>query len=240
MQTATATATATSAPPIDFAALPRLERCKRAALALGKVLANPDDTEHVLEFLAMLNAGRWNDARIARFFADPSGEALYAQHRAIDSRTDLDALAALPEGTLGRAYVTFLRSHGLTPQVFDGAPVGFTEPRPSYVVQRMRQTHDLWHVVTGCETDPAGEIALQAFTFAQSRTPGNAVLALAGVLRGVRQKPGIVRDVVALFRAGVRARPLPSFAWEDHWDKPLSEVRAMLGLPIEPPVRAAA
>ena len=107
-------------------------------------------------------------------------------------------------------------------------------------MQRLRQTHDLWHVVTGCETDPAGEVALQAFTYAQLRSPGSAILALTGALKGVRQKPGIVRDVIALYRIGTRAARLPSFAWEDHWATPLPVVRAMLGLPIEPAARAAA
>jgi ubiquinone biosynthesis protein Coq4 len=106
----------------------------------------------------------------------------------------------------------------------------------------MRQTHDLWHVVTGCETDPAGEVALQAFTFSQTRTPGSAFLAVFGALRRVREQRdvGIVRDVVTLYRTGRRAGALPSFAWEDHWATPLSEVRAMLGLPVQPPARAAA
>jgi len=208
---------------------------------LRKVLANPGDTEQVLAFLGVINSGRASNARVARFFADPDGAALYAEHRAIDSRTlDLDTLAALPEGTLGHAYAKFLRSRGLTPEVFDGPPEGIADPRRSYVVQRLRQTHDLWHVVTGCETDPAGEVALQAFTYAQLRSPGSAILALTGAIKGLRQKPGIVRDAIALYRIGVRAGRLPSFAWEDHWATPLPAVRAMLGLPIEPAARAAA
>src|SRR5262249_46979818 len=147
----------------------------------------------VLVFTSLINSGHSTSARISRFFADPAARRLYEERRAIDSHTvDLDALAALPEGTLGHAYAKFLRSRGLTPEVFDGSPAGVTDPRLSYLMQRMRQTHDLWHVVTGCETDPAGEIALQAFTFAQIRAPGNALLVLAGVLRGAREKPGIV------------------------------------------------
>lgn len=225
----------------DLASLSPVERWKRAVSALRKVLADPDRTDQVLEFLGVINSGRSTSARIERFFADPAARKLYDEHRAIDSRTvDLDALAALPEGTLGRAYATFLRSRGLTPDVFDGSPPGISDPRLSYVVQRMRQTHDLWHVVTGCNTDPAGEIALQAFTFAQVRAPGNAILAVTGALRGVREKPGIVRDMIALYRRGKRANRLVSFAWEDHWATPLAEVRAMLGLPVVPPARAAA
>jgi ubiquinone biosynthesis protein COQ4 len=225
----------------DLTLLSPIERWTRALAALRKILANPDDTPQVLVFTSLINTGRSTNARISRFFADPAARKLYDEHRAIDSRTvDLDALAALPEGTLGHAYARFLRSRGLTPEVFDGAPAGVTDPRLSYVIQRMRQTHDLWHVVTGCDTDPAGEIALQAFTYAQIRAPGNALLTLAGVLRGVRQKPGIVRDVISMFRRGARAERLPSFAWEDHWATPLSEVRTMLGLPVDPPARAAA
>jgi ubiquinone biosynthesis protein COQ4 len=253
MQTQTATSSPTSSSsssnrtpspsiPADLDSMSPVERWKRALRLLRKVLSDPDDTEQVLAFLSIVNSGPSTKARIEQFFADPEARALYAQHRAIDSRTiDLDALAALPEGTLGHAYARFLRSRGLTPELFDGAPPGITDPRRSYVVQRLRQTHDLWHVVTGCETDPAGEIALQAFTFSQARSPGSAFLAVFGALRRMRnyRDVGIVRDVVTLYRAGRRARPLPSFAWEDHWATPVTEVRAMLGLPLQPPPRAA-
>ncbi len=228
--------------PVDLDSLTTLQRWKLGLGLLRKVLNNPEDTEQVLAFLGVINSGRSTEARIARFFADPEGEVLYAEHRAIDSRTvDLDKLAALPEGTLGHAYAKFLRSHGITPEIFDGAPPGISNPRRSYVVQRMRQTHDLWHVVTGCETDPAGEVALQAFTFSQTRSPGSAFLAVFGALRRVceQRDVGVVRDVVTLYRTGRRAGRLPTFAWEDHWATPLDEVRAMLGLPIEPPARAA-
>jgi ubiquinone biosynthesis protein COQ4 len=229
-----------AAPQSDLATLSPVARWTRAIRSLAHVLANPEATDKVIEFLQLANTGALR-RRAAAFFADPIGAQLYAEQRKIDSRTvDMDALLALPEGTLGHAYATFLRTHGLTPEVFDAAPEGLPDPKLTYVVQRARQTHDLWHVVTGCETDPAGEIALQAFTYAQVHLPGNAILALAGALRGVRQKPGIVRDVVALYRTGARAKPLPAFPWEDYWAVPLAEVRAMLGLPAQPSRRHAA
>ena len=227
-------------PHHDLAKLSPVARWTRAIRSLAHVLANPEATDKVIEFLQLANIGALR-RRGAAFFDDPSGAQLYAEQRRIDSRTvDMDALLALPEGTLGHAYATFLRSHGLTPEVFDAAPEGLPDPKLTYVVQRARQTHDLWHVVTGCETDPAGEIALQAFTYAQIHAPGNAILALAGALKGARQKPGILRDVVALYRTGARAKRLPAFPWEDHWATPLAEVRAMLGLPAQPLRRRAA
>ena len=87
--------------PADFDSLTSLQRWKLGLSLLRKVLNNPQDTEQVLAFLSVINSGQSNRNRVAKFFANPEGEVLYAEHRAIDSRTiDLDKLAALPEGTL--------------------------------------------------------------------------------------------------------------------------------------------
>jgi ubiquinone biosynthesis protein COQ4 len=232
MQPTTAVA-ATNQLEQDATTLPPLTRWRRAIAALGKVLVDPEKTDQVLVFSIYANAGSM-PKRIHRFFETADGQRLYDEHRTIDSKSiDLDALAALPEGTLGHAYARFLKSRGLTPAVFDNPPSEVSDPQMQYVVQRMRQTHDLWHVVTGHDTDPASEVALQAFTFAQVRAPSSAILAAMGTLRAFRQKPSIARDVVTSFKGGARANRLPSFPWEDHWTTPLHEVRRLLGLPAE-------
>ena len=227
-----------SAAGADALSLSPVERWRRALGALAKVVADHERTDQVLEFSVYANAGTIA-RRIDRFFDDPRGRRLYEERRTLDSKTlDLERLGRLPEGTLGRAYADFMRSRGLTPEIFDGAPSQVSDPRAAYVVQRMRQTHDLWHVVTGYQTDPASEIALQAFTFAQVRAPSSLILATVGALHGAREFPGLPRDAIAAFRAGRRAEKLAMFPWEDHWETPLAEVREMLG--IRPPVRAAA
>jgi ubiquinone biosynthesis protein COQ4 len=217
----------------DATTLSPITRWRRAITALGKVLVDPEKTDQVLVFSIYANAGSM-PKRIHRFFETADGQRLYEERRTIDSRSvDLDALAAMPEGTLGHAYAHFLASRGLSPAVFDNPPSEVSDPQMQYVVQRMRQTHDLWHVVTGHDTDPGSEVALQAFTFAQVRAPSSAILAAMGTLRAIRQKPSVARDVVTSFRSGVRANRLPSFPWEDHWATPLHEVRRMLGLPAD-------
>ncbi len=224
----------TQMPVEDVADLPALERWRRAAGARAHLIAEPDNTEEVLAFSNLINAGRRDD-RLHFFYDDPRGQRLYDEKRAIDSTSvDLAKFLQLPEGTLGRAYATFMTSHGLTPNVFDGPPEDVRNEQASFVIQRMRQTHDLWHVVTNCETDPAGEVALQAFTFAQVRAPSSAFLAMAGMLRTVRKNRQIVRDVVRLYRAGAAAEKLVVFPWEDHWATPLTEVRRLLKLPENP------
>ena len=232
------TPSSTSALPADATTLPAALRWRRALAALAKVAANPDRTDQVLEFGMYANAGTMK-RRIHRFYEDPRGRLLYEERRTIDSKTiDLDALGRLPAGTLGRAYADFMRSRGITPEIFDGTPAELADPRIAYVIQRIRQTHDLWHVVTGYETDAASEIVLQAFTFAQLRAPSSAILAIAGTLYGLRARPTLPRDAIAAFRAGRVAERLPTFLWEDHWETPLATVREMLG--IRTPVPAAA
>nr|MDQ3297707.1 ubiquinone biosynthesis protein COQ4 [Myxococcota bacterium] len=220
-----------SAASVDVHLMSAPRRWRRALQALAKVMADPTQTDQVLVFAVHANAGSMQ-RRIARFRSDPAGRRLIAERRTIDSRTiDLEALAALPADTLGHAYATFLRSRGLTPAVFDDAPPEVSDPTMGYVVQRLRQTHDLWHVVTGHDTDAGSEVALQAFTYAQLRAPSALILALFGTLRGLRLKPGLARDVLSAFRTGLRAEKLAAFPWEDHWATPLDDVRGWLGLP---------
>jgi ubiquinone biosynthesis protein COQ4 len=135
----------------------------------------------------------------------------------------------LPADTLGYAYAQFLRSRGFTPDTFQ-PPEEIRDPRTQYVVQRLRQTHDLWHVVTGHATTPAGEIALQAFTFAQTTAPSAGILAAVGTLHHTRTHHQLPREVMAAFRRGRAANKLATFPWEDHWATPLADVRAMLGV----------
>jgi ubiquinone biosynthesis protein COQ4 len=215
---------------VDAADLPTFERWRRALEALRTVMADPDRTDQVLVFSTYANAGTMH-RRLHRFYDDPRGRRLYDERRTIDSKTvDLDELLALPTDTLGHAYATFLRSRGLTPEIFDGAPERVSDPKAAYVIQRMRQTHDLWHVVTGHETDPFGEIALQAFTFGQIGAPSTLVLSAAGTLNFRRLRPGLARAVLAAFKAGRAANRFVIFPWEDHWATPLADVQRLLNV----------
>ena len=236
MSTMTNTSSSSDSKILDVADLRPAVRWGRAIRALGKILANPEDTERVLEFSNLANAGR-RDERLDLFFEHPVGARLFAERCAIDSTTvDLDALARLPAGTLGHAYATFMKAHGITPNIFDGSPEDVHDERAAYVIQRMRQTHDLWHVVTNCETDPAGEVALQAFTFAQVRAPSSGILATLGTLRALPYTRQVMRDAIKLYRLGLKAERFPVFPWEDHWATLLVDVRRRLGVPTHPPV----
>jgi ubiquinone biosynthesis protein COQ4 len=213
----------------ELATLPRRTRLRRAMTSLGRAVADPTRTEEVLTFSLYLNAGT-AQRRVDRFFAEPTAATLYAERRSIDSHAvDLAALAALPPGTLGHEYARFLSSRGLSPDLFQ-APPEVGDPRFAYVAQRFRQTHDLWHVITGCDTDAASEVALQAFTFGQTGAPSAGVLATIGTARAALAGQRIARVTRAAFRNGRTAHYLGAFPWEDHWATPVAELRRMLGI----------
>lgn len=93
--------------------------------------------------------------------------------------------------------------------------------------------------MTGYDTDPGSEVALQAFSYAQLHAPSSLLLAAVGTVRGLREQPTLPRESLAGFRAGKRAGKLATFAWEDHWATPLAEVRRMLNVVPVVSARAA-
>lgn len=209
---------------------PLPERARVVARSLAVLLRDPGRLDQVLVMAQTINLPALGRA-LGRLDEDGAGRALLAERPRIDrEHVDFDALARLPDGTLGREYVRFLTDHGITPDVFREPPdVG--DERAAYVMLRLRQTHDLWHVLTGYAPDVQGEILLQAFTFAQLRAPSALVLATLGTLRWMGRWKGHLRALARAFRRGRQARFLATFRWEDHWATPVDDLRAMLACP---------
>jgi ubiquinone biosynthesis protein COQ4 len=93
---------------------------------------------------------------------------------------DLDALLRLPEESLGYCFARHMRDKGFDPDYFRVREVNTDL---DYVLMRLRQTHDIWHIITGFDTDPVGELGLKAVELAQTRRPMAAMVASGGVLR---------------------------------------------------------
>ena len=140
---------------VDALSRPLPERLYRAAQALLALARDPNQLERVFEIGEALNS-RALPRILDAMAADPAVKRLLDERPAIDTKhVDFAALAALPDGTLGREYVRFLRSNGIDPDVFPKPNV--QDPRVSFVMQRIRQTHDLWHVLTGYAPDIAAK-----------------------------------------------------------------------------------
>jgi ubiquinone biosynthesis protein COQ4 len=211
--------------------IPPLSRRARIVVrALGTLARDPGRLDQVLVLAEAVNAEAVKRA-IAHIDEDPAGRALLEEQPRIDrAHVDFDALRRLPDGTLGREYTRFLDANGITPDVFAKLPdVG--DPRAAYVMLRMRQTHDLWHVLTGYQPDVRGEVLLQAFTYGQTRAPSSLLLALFASVRWAFRWPGQTKALRDAYARGKAASFLPLVRWEEDWETPVRELRTRLACP---------
>lgn len=209
----------------------------RAWSALRRLTDDPERTDQVFELIQALsgNAGEW---LFQRFCVDEGGRRLLAERPSLlATLADLDRLAALPEGSFGRCYADFMRRERIEAKGLVDAAQSVSEPRQldperEWFFQRLRDMHDLWHVLTGYGRDIAGESANLAFSYAQTRNRGIGVIVLAAVVLG----PWRVfwpRYLWRAWRRGRRTLPLPMAAYEELLPLPLEEVRRRLR--IDPP-----
>ncbi len=167
------------------------------------------------------------------FVKQKPGVAALIQERYIAPSPNLELLLTYPPDSLGYAYASYLTESGFDPNFYRPIEV---KDDISYVLLRLRQTHDIWHIVTGFSTDVAGELGLKAFELAQTRRTIALVLVSGGLLSSLFKAPDTLDtllDRVAVgYRMGAKARPLLAQKWEEHWDLSVTDWRAQLE--IEP------
>ena len=196
--------------------------------AVRALMRNREDTRQVFLLIDALR-GKTTLRQLARFRATEFGRAALADRRRLfDRLEDRETLKALPAGTLGRAYYEFMASENLSAE---GLVKASTIPQSSddsiWFRERNREMHDLLHVVTGYGRDPLGEACLVAFSFAQTKLKGFALIALFAARRIARTRPGqpVRRAVFEGYRHGRSAGWLPGADWEALLSQPVEAVR---------------
>ncbi len=229
-----AIATAPVAPKVEW---------RRAWRAVRRLMADPDQTEMAFEAIAALSGKDW-ERLVQRFAAHPDGRALLAERRPlISTLADLPRLRAMHPDSFGRAYVEFMEAGQLTAQGLVEAEsaseavdrIKALDPQREWLADRVRDMHDLWHVLTGYGRDEAGEAANLVFSFAQMRLRGMGLIILGILLQSPLHPDGRRAWYRYLYRAwqrGRRAAWLPVVRYEDLLPQPLELVRRSLG--IEP------
>ncbi|PHH86987.1 hypothetical protein CDD83_9457 [Cordyceps sp. RAO-2017] len=170
--------------------------------------------------------------------ADATGRRILRQRPRITSQTlSLPALRRLPEGSVGRAYVSWLDREGVSPDT--RSAVRYVDDEEcAYVMQRYRECHDFYHAITGLPVVREGEVALKAFEFANTLLPmtGLSVLAAATLKPRERQRFWSIYLPWAL-RNGARCRDVINVFWEEQLDRPVDHLRRELGIQRPPDLR---
>jgi ubiquinone biosynthesis protein COQ4 len=227
--------TETMTPPT--AAFVRPRRQWGAALkALNRLLTDKEDTGQVFEIMRALN-GDSNARNYARLLATAPGGAIAYERVELASRLMDDAwLDSLAAGTVGAAYRDFIRSENLSAEgladISRQRQSRIDEPHPfAWFGRRMRDSHDLWHILSGYHRDGLGEACLVAFSFAQTGALGWALIALGAGLRAF--KAGGRHHARAIwqgYQRGKAARWLPGEDYVRLMGEPLEAARRRLNL----------
>lgn len=212
--------------------------------ALGKLVADKEDTRQVFIILNILGTGAARRS-FKRFSKLPQATKIFEAPRELKSYlTDHAYLKSLPDGSFGRRYFEFVRAENITPEgLADASEAGRidnaweTLDRKRQIFRaRQRDAHDLWHVANGYGRDSLGELALLAFTFRQLGNWGLLVIIMTGIIvtRKLFPKVSIWPALREGFKRGRNAAWLPAVIWEDMLARPIDEVRAELKL-TQPP-----
>ena len=208
----------------------RLQSLKLLA-GLAALLKNPGSLDSVLAIGANVKDSPMAEQMARHLLENPDFTQLVKEGWR-PQPIDLSALQSLPEGTLGRCYADQLISLGITPDtLLDPSPINNER---DYIVHRLKETHDIAHVLTGFGIDGVSELGLQGFNLAQNRSPLAVMLIFGGMLKALQKDEPLAPMLRALakgFQMGLDAELVIARKLEEGWDRPLNEWRNELRLP---------
>ena len=207
--------------------------------SLQRLLADKDDTRQVFEIMRALN-GSSTAKGYHRLLATPEGGRIAFERKEFAERLMDDAwLDSLPEGSVGAAYRHFIRSEHLSAAgLADVSREGIKEvDEPHHYAwfgRRTRDVHDIWHILSGYHRDAMGEACLVAFSYAQTKGLGWALIAFGAASRARKDRSHpYVKAIWQGYQRGKAAKWLLGEDYERLMAEPLESARKRLG--ITPP-----
>jgi ubiquinone biosynthesis protein COQ4 len=176
--------------------------------------------------------GMCEERLFQKFRKTPEGQLLLAERPDLPRLlSDHQRLAALPEGTLGRAFADVCIGAGINSMALVEAQRGMSrdyarlDPARQWFSDRLTVLHDLWHILSGYATQPRGEAAIVAFSYAQGLDyrPIPFFIGLSVVMRVAR-----VSELWRAWRRGRRTASLTLQRYEELLPLPLETVRERL------------
>lgn len=209
----------------------------RAIRAFAKLVEDKEDTSQVFEIIQALSGRSLRKNYDRMLNTSKGGAQAYSGIELAPYFDDESWLAQFGEGTVGAAYRAFRAERDLTVEglAMEALKVndGVEAPHPiAWLARRLRDTHDLWHTITGYGTDALGEASLLAFTYAQVPNNGIAFICFgaANEFRKLRQPYPYARSIWEGYRLGKQAGRLIDEDYLKLLGEPLEQVRKRLNI----------
>lgn len=175
----------------------------------GKLVEDKEDTEQVFHIIEATK-GKRSHRQAWDFIQSDLGQRLMREQATIPPMLDDHSRwADLPDNSVGRHYIRFMEREGLTAQgLVDEShkwapPQDRPQDQTEWYFDRLRDTHDLFHVLTGYGRDALGETSLLGFSYAQNHNNGVFFIAYAGAHQ-IRKVTGTKAPIFGAVREGQR------------------------------------
>jgi ubiquinone biosynthesis protein COQ4 len=211
----------------------------RAVSNFRKLMKDKEDTAAVFKIFESLPSKDFMP-RIAALVLSEKGEELRRTEPWLPEILDDHAmLRRTPKGSLAHAYCDFMEAEGLSAAGLVAESERSGRPRfPDLVewyINRSRDTHDLFHILTGYGRDALGEASVLLFTHGQAPSQGHLLIGYAGAANIKKLVKGSAAPVFGAVRqahrTGKGAPPLIAQPIRELLARPLADVRAEMRIP---------
>ncbi len=219
----------------------RRRRPLKALHHFRKLIKNKEDTSQVFYVIDALNGDSFQK-HFVEFANSEAGRKRLDEARYLPPLLDdHDWLRTLPEESLGRAYLNFMTTEGLTAQGLvdeysaSGISRDYGHPEMNIYADRLRDTHDMLHVLTGFGRDALGEASVLGFSYAQHGGPGVIFIAYGAAWEIRKTAPKNAPVLKSIHEARQIGKAAKDITYEDLialLPRPLDEVRAYLGIDL--------
>lgn len=173
----------------------------------GKLIEDKEDTEQVFHIIEATK-GRRSLAQAYDFIASDEGQRFLRDEVDIPAMLDDHARwADCAPNSVAAHYIAFMKREGLSAAGLVAEshrwapPESLPKDQIQWYFERLRDTHDLFHVLTGYGRDALGEVSLLGFSYQQNHNKGILFIAYAGA-RQIKKVSGTKAPIFAAIKEG--------------------------------------
>jgi ubiquinone biosynthesis protein COQ4 len=172
-----------------------------------KLVENKEDTAQVFHIIEATK-GKRTHRQAWGFVRSPEGQRFIREETNIPAMLDDHARwADCGPNTVAAHYIAFMKREGLSAAGLVAESHKWQPPEQRHAdltewyFNRLRDTHDLFHVLTGYGRDALGEAALLGFSYEQNHNKGILFIAYAGA-RQIKKVSGTKAPLYAAIKEG--------------------------------------